>query len=283
MLQGYRIGISFVCLCLAVFGARLSTAQSSTRWWPDPSTGLMWAVPQKVKFQTWTEANSYCGSLQFAGYSDWRLSTLKESVSIAAYRPIFGGYYMGFKAGIPEYAYWTSTQPDDQHAWVLLSGKAIAIPAFERFLANGPDTNHLLEKLTSRYWGALCTRAMEAELLQIAKDAQVKDAVSNVETLKSFVPLNKARIAYQTGQYQESITQAKNALLIKPDFAQAYWGIGISYEALGQWDLAITNLEAALKIEKNYDDAKDALKWAKQGQKTARGGKVPKMGAPVWK
>jgi hypothetical protein len=43
----------------------------------------------------------------------------------------------------------------------------------------------------------------------------------------------------------------------------------------GQWDLAITNLEIALKIDKDYGDAKDSLKWAKDGQKAAKtGGRI---------
>jgi hypothetical protein len=46
--------------------------------------------------------------------------------------------------------------------------------------------------------------------------------------------------------------------------------------------LAITNLEAALKIDKDYGAAKDALKWAKEGQSAAKKGKCPKAQNPQW-
>ncbi len=45
---------------------------------------------------------------------------------------------------------------------------------------------------------------------------------------------------------------------------------------LDRWDLAATNLKTALKIDKNYGDAKSALKWAKEGQEAAKHGKSSK-------
>jgi tetratricopeptide (TPR) repeat protein len=123
---------------------------------------------------------------------------------------------------------------------------------------------------------------MEADLAQVAKDAQVDHPVQDVLTLKAYGPLNKARQAYQIGQYQESIAQAKNALLVKPDFAPAYWAMGISYGSMRQWDEAIANLGAALKLDKRYSDARDSLKWAKQGQSAAKKGKSPKLQSPEW-
>ena len=132
------------------------------------------------------------------------------------------------------------------------------------------------------YVSALCTRPMEAEILQIAKDARANRPVPDVLTLKADIPLAKARLYYRARRYQGSINQARNAILIKPDFAPAYWAIGISYGRLGQWDLAITNLETALKIDKDFDDAKDSLKWAKEGQKAAKSGGILKAQSPQW-
>ena len=65
--------------------------------------------------------------------------------------------------------------------------------------------------------------------------------------------------------------------------ADAYWGIGISYGMLGQWDQAIASLEAALKIDKGYGDAKDSLQWAKDNQKAAKQAKTAKDKPPLWK
>jgi tetratricopeptide (TPR) repeat protein len=125
-------------------------------------------------------------------------------------------------------------------------------------------------------------RPIDPDLLQIAKDARVSQPVPDLLTLKANVPLNKARQAFQARDYQGAIAQAQSALAIKPDLAPAYGGIGISYGSLGQWDQAVSNLESALKIDKNYGDAESALKWAKDGLKAAKKGKQPKEPSPKW-
>jgi len=111
----------------------------------------------------------------------------------------------------------------------------------------------------------------------------VNHPVPDIQTLQTFIPLNKARLAYQAGNYQESIAQAQIAISLKADPATAYWGIGISYGRLGQWDQAIANLQTALSIDKNSNDAKTSLKWAKDGQKAAKHDKTAKDKPPVWK
>ncbi len=123
---------------------------------------------------------------------------------------------------------------------------------------------------------------MEQDLLQIAKEAEVDHPVPNVQTLQTFIPLNKARLAYQAGNYQESIVQAQVAISLKADPARANWGIGISYGRLGQWDQAIASVQSALAINKNFADAETALKWAKDGLKSAKKGKLPKEPNPTW-
>ena len=139
------------------------------------------------------------------------------------------------------------------------------------------------EELTHAYMGAVCVRPIEPELLQAAKAAEVSHPVPDLQTLETFIPLNKARLAYQAGSYQESIAQAQIAISLKADPAVAYWGIGISYGRLGQWDQAIANLQTALSIDKNAYEVQTALKWAKDGQKAAKKGKQPKEPSPRWK
>jgi tetratricopeptide (TPR) repeat protein len=124
---------------------------------------------------------------------------------------------------------------------------------------------------------------MEPDLLQTAKAAEVDHPVPDIQTLQTFIPLNKARLAYQAGNYQESIAQAQIAISLKADPAVAYWGIGISYGRLGEWDQAIANLQTSLSIDKNGNDVKTALKWAKDGLKAAKKRKQPKELSPTWK
>ena len=275
-----RIGMSLVYFCLMAFGAQFLNAQTPTTWWPDPSTGLMWtgqvSAGPKGRGMTWQEAKGYCSSLQLGGYSGWRLPTLDEIKGISYIARIIPDYYYPPYEGVglegidsEGHSYiWTSTTSGNDDAWEL----SLGTPSGGAFI-----TIPLTEKV-----GAVCNRIAEADLLQVASDAQVSSPVSDILALKANVPLTKAELAYQAGQYQECIAQAKKALLLKPDFAPAYWAIGISYGMLGQWDLANTNLETSLKINKSYGDAKDGLKWAQQGRKAAKKGKNLRMQSPQW-
>jgi hypothetical protein len=137
-------------------------------------------------------------------------------------------------------------------------------------------------KMTETYMGVVCVRAMEPDLIQTAKAAAVDSPVPDIQTLQTFIPLNKARLAYQAGNYQESIRQAQTAISLKADPVTANWGIGISYGRLGQWGQAIASFQSALAIDKNFGDAKTALKWAKDGLKAAKKGKLPKEPNPTW-
>jgi hypothetical protein len=165
---------------------------------------------------------------------------------------------------------WTSTvlQTDTKSAWIV-SLDSSTYP-------------FSTAQVTQSFVGALCVRLMGPDLLQTAKAAAVDHSVPDIQTLQTFIPLNKARLAYQAGNYQESITQAQIAISLKADPATANWGIGISYGRLGQWDQAIANLQSALSIDKNSNNAKAALKWAKDGLKAAKKGKLPKEPNPIW-
>ncbi|MCD6361375.1 MAG: DUF1566 domain-containing protein, partial [Armatimonadetes bacterium] len=48
----------------------------------DTSTGLMWQKEGPVSTMNWEDALAYCENLLLAGYSDWRLPTIKELASI---------------------------------------------------------------------------------------------------------------------------------------------------------------------------------------------------------
>lgn len=47
-------------------------------YWTDPSTGLMWAGKDNGKNVNWKNAVKYCRNLRLAGYSNWRLATIRE-------------------------------------------------------------------------------------------------------------------------------------------------------------------------------------------------------------
>jgi hypothetical protein len=273
-------------VCFLACGAGWLRAQEPTTWWPDPSTGLMWTGTVSTipygRGRNWQQATEYCASLQLGGYSGWKLPSLDEVEAItfsqhiipvdhrvAPYdSPTLKGNINGPHRGTT----WTMTLSGNNEAWMesFWNGHRMSLAA--------PVNSALLAEPLS----TLCTRVMESQLRQVAEDAQVNQPVHDVLTLKAWVPLTKANLAYQRGQFQDAIKQAESSLAIKPDFATADWAIGISYGRLGQWDLAVANLKAALKIDKNNDDFKSAVKWANEGQRAAKSGKAPKAPPPLW-
>jgi hypothetical protein len=85
------LNVAFTQCCLAQ-----GWTKDPTTWWPDPSTGVMWAGQvhgnphpnPKDQFAccilgasnglSWQQANDYCASLRLAGFANWRLPSLDE-------------------------------------------------------------------------------------------------------------------------------------------------------------------------------------------------------------
>ena len=301
-----HVGVLSIVLCLVVGGTQIGSSESPkspTTWWPDPSTGLMWTGQSSFQLRgavAWNDAGSYCSSLTLGGFSGWRLPTLDEMRSAEHFYPVTdtdrNGFsqtvdYLGMKGGISTTQLtriWTSTPGGDQQYVSVLMGppdvlRVIFKPKqWETILDPAEVSAHEHGSKLSDHNAVLCVRSIEPDFLQIAKDAQACKPVPDLLTLSANVPLYKARQAFQSGDYPTAITQAESALTIKPDFTEAYWGIGISYGRLGQWDQAIANLQAALKIDKDYPDAESALKWVEDGLKAAKKGKQPKELSPTW-
>jgi len=64
---------------------------------------------------------------------------------------------------------------------------------------------------------------------------------------------------YNSKDYGKCIDAAKQALKLKPNYAEAYNNIGSAYNMLQQYDNAIEALQKALAINPNYDLAKNNL------------------------
>jgi hypothetical protein len=63
-------------------GQALSYTDNGDGTVTDNVTGLMWAQNQSKESKGWTEASTYCENLELAGYTDWRMPTIKELWSI---------------------------------------------------------------------------------------------------------------------------------------------------------------------------------------------------------
>ncbi len=58
-----------------------------------------------------------------------------------------------------------------------------------------------------------------------------------------------------TGQYEEAIASYKKALLLKPNYLIALYGMGFTYSALGQYEEAITTFKKVIHLNPNYINA----------------------------
>ncbi len=86
----------------------------------DNNTGLMWQQTIPTEQYTWDNADSYCGSLTYAGYSDWRMPTPQELLTIvdnSKYEPAIDTTY--FPDTTPRGYFWSSSSQSDStnYAW----------------------------------------------------------------------------------------------------------------------------------------------------------------------
>lgn len=78
----------------------------------DNLTGLMWqrtCTPGQGRF-AWSEAQEYCANLVYGGYSDWRLPSRIELVSLVDFTVGFPAMDTNVFPDPPNTSYWTSTQ-----------------------------------------------------------------------------------------------------------------------------------------------------------------------------
>lgn len=78
--------------------------------------------------------------------------------------------------------------------------------------------------------------------------------------------VNLSLLDYQASQYQKSIEDARAALRLRPDYAEAYNNIAAACSALKQWDQAIDAAQHAIRLKPDFQLAKNNLAWA-QSQK----------------
>lgn len=92
----------------------------------DNVTGLMWQRQDDGNARTWDNAIAYCDSLNFAGYTGWRLPSKKELVSIVDYSKLYPGPTIDQAAfpGTKSSNYWSSTTyaHSTYSAWIVYFG-----------------------------------------------------------------------------------------------------------------------------------------------------------------
>lgn len=93
----------------------------------DTKRNLMWQDDLEVAFNRdkWLKADVYCGELEYAGYNDWRLPTLKELLSITdtdRYNPSINKIFKNLENN----RYWSSStdvSEDDEKYYYYINFK----------------------------------------------------------------------------------------------------------------------------------------------------------------
>ncbi len=77
----------------------------------DERTGLMWQDNRFVESEsvTYAQAEKLCEDMRLGGYSDWRIPTIRELLSIVDYNKYDPAILDGFSVGESRY-FWSSTQ-----------------------------------------------------------------------------------------------------------------------------------------------------------------------------
>ena len=108
---------------------------------------------------------------------------------------------------------------------------------------------------------------MERRLEKQAVDLEVQ--TRSQPTAQKWLELST--LYHQVGRYQDCIAAAKNALRLRPNFAEAYNNMAAAYASLGQWDQTIWAAGEALRIKPDFQFARNNLDFA-TAQKNKAGG-----------
>jgi protein O-mannosyl-transferase len=161
-----------------------------------------------------------------------------------------------------------------------------AIAELKSAIAKNPpwmDPRTLLMEIYFRLGDGPALKQLAQETLQIAPgDATVqrylassqnmRDPISAAEYLAQTQPtpdnyLNLSLVYHQNKRYQDSISAAKKAIQLRPNFPEAYNNIAADYEDMHQWDQAIEAAKKALQLRPDFQLAKNNLAWSESQKK----------------
>ncbi len=103
-------------------------------------------------------------------------------------------------------------------------------------------------------------------VLQEKRKASGAPASASSRTAQDF--LNLSLQDYQAGRFKECIVNAKEAVKLQPDMAEAYNNMAACNSSLSKWDDAIRAAEEAVRLKPDFQLAKNNLAWAMQQKRS---------------
>jgi uncharacterized protein (TIGR02996 family) len=80
---------------------------------------------------------------------------------------------------------------------------------------------------------------------------------------------------FQAGKYKECIAAAREALKLRPDYAEAWNNIGAAYNSMSQWDEGIAAAKEAIRLKPDFQLAKNNLALAEREKQKLAGSPAP--------
>jgi tetratricopeptide (TPR) repeat protein len=105
---------------------------------------------------------------------------------------------------------------------------------------------------------------LQISINNLALYTRLKGSMAKPSTPEGW--LNASLNAYRAGLYGDCIADARAALGLRPNYAEAYNNIASGYAQLGEWDNAIAAAQQAIRIKPDYQLAKNNLAWAQSGK-----------------
>jgi protein O-mannosyl-transferase len=148
--------------------------------------------------------------------------------------------------------------------WLFSAGRvADALPQLQTTVSLNPSRLDARDLLATAYDATgdhdHAVAVAEASLQLDPADAAAKAILAGHRGQTASDWINVSLYRYQAGDYRASIAAALQALRLDPQSAVAYNNIGAAYAGLKQWDHAIENERAALRIEPDFQLAKNNL------------------------
>ena len=122
-----------------------------------------------------------------------------------------------------------------------------------------------IKKLTSKKGYSVLSPTQIENVIRLHSSGKSKEALIAAENLYRKFPKNPkvynllGGVQQKLGKFTDAIASFKQALLIKPDFAEAYFNLGITLIKLSKHNEAITSFRRALDIKPDFFDAKISL------------------------
>jgi tetratricopeptide (TPR) repeat protein len=157
--------------------------------------------------------------------------------------------------------------------WLASVGRtAESAPRLEKALAINPysfDTRHLLMQVYSETGNTAALDRLVRDTLNVSPGDQVARKFESMGAARSAGSpptaeelLNQSLKLYQNGKFEDSITSARKALALRPQYAEAYNTLAASYNSLHRWEEGMDAAQEAIRLKPDYELAKNNLLWA---------------------